>query len=362
MQVYFCFPDQFLFVEVGGLDASVLGGGAEELEILLLLDRLPLDLEAQLGPENFKLGCTPAVNLFPHQADPLVLDRTSSEYRVVADMHAQRSYEIHSIESVETVEAGTGEVRSFRPFFSLRHGDRDVDEVAFWRSTRRPSPVKRDDGTEVYLTLVDARGAALTQRPGDTLIVRTLASNRDLPARLPLGTRGGEFGIEGQPGVARILTLRKPTPAIRTEQGRESLWRLISLLNLNHLSLLEVVDARDGRRGPVAFREMLALLDMADTPVTRQWIRGLTGLQWRRVMRQVSVPEGRLLTRGLEVTLDFDPAAYAGSGAFLFANVLERFLAHYTSINSFTQTVATTHQGTEVMKRWPPRAGETVLI
>lgn len=226
LQEYFLFPDKFLFGEIVGLTPSVLAPIGEKLEILVLLDRLPLELEAKLEPDNLKLGCTPAVNLFSHQAEPLTLRPTEPEYRVVPDSHAQRSYEVHSIARVETLDARTGHVREFRPFFSLRHGDPREGELAFWHATRRPTGSKHDAGTEVYLTLVDPRGGPPAQLPGDTLIVHVLASNRDLPAELPLGTRGGEFQIEGQPGIDRVRTLRKPTPTVRGPQGQETLWRL----------------------------------------------------------------------------------------------------------------------------------------
>ena len=114
--------------------------------------------------------------------------------------------------------------------------------------SRRPSGARHDAGTEVYLTLVDPRGGPPAQLPGDTLIVHVLASNRDLPADLPLGTRGGEFQIEGQPGIERIRTLRKPTASVRGPAGPEALWRLVSVLSLNHLSLAETCDDGRGRR------------------------------------------------------------------------------------------------------------------
>jgi type VI secretion system protein ImpG len=44
------------------------------------------------------------------------------------------------------------------------------------------------------------------------------------------------------------------------------------------------------------------------------------------------------------------------------AAVLERFLALYTSINSFVQTVATTQQREGEFKRWAPRAGEQIVL
>lgn len=364
LREYFIFPDKFLFGDIAGLTPRTLAPLGKTMEVLVLLDRLPLELEAKLGPENLKLGCSPAVNLFPHQAEPLTLRGTETEYRVIPDTHSQRAYEVHSVKRVETLDARTGQVREFRPFFSLHHGDPRGGELAFWHAVRRPGGGKGDPGTEVYLTLVDPRGGPPAQLPGDTLIAHVLASNRDLPADLPLGTRGGEFKIEGQPGVERIRTLRKPTPTIRRPEGQEALWQLVSVLSLNHLSLLEMAD--DGRSrhhgGPVAFREMLSLLDFADTPVSRQRISGLTGLEWRRVLRQVSTSEGRLLTRGLEITLHLDESRFTGTSAFIFASVLERFLAYYTSVNSFTQTVATIKKREEVLKRWQPRAGEGLII
>ena len=53
---------------------------------------------------------------------------------------------------------------------------------------------------------------------------------------------------------------------------------------------------------------------------------------------------------------------YVGSGVYLFASVLERFLGLYSSLNSFTQLVARTRQRKEPLKRWPPRAGEQILL
>jgi len=42
--------------------------------------------------------------------------------------------------------------------------------------------------------------------------------------------------------------------------------------------------------------------------------------------------------------------------------VLERFLGLYTSLNSFTQTVARVRQRGGVLKKWPPRAGEIQIL
>ena len=56
-----------------------------------------------------------------------------------------------------------------------------------------------------------------------------------------------------------------------------------------------------------------------------------------------------------------DEAAFEGSGVFLLGAVLERFLARYVSINSFTETVLRTVARGDIM-RWTTRAGQRHLM
>jgi type VI secretion system protein ImpG len=109
-----------------------------------------------------------------------------------------------------------------------------------------------------------------------------------------------------------------------------------------------------------ALREILKVYDFADSPTTRQRIAGLIGLHTRKVVRRAGGAGG--FARGVEVEIELDEDQYAGNGAMLFASVLERFFGLYTSINSFTQTIARTRQRAEVLKKWPPRAGEKPVL
>ena len=71
---------------------------------------------------------------------------------------------------------------------------------------------------------------------------------------------------------------------------------------------------------------------------------------------------GQAFCRGVQVTIEFDEDKYVGTGLFLFASVLERFLGQYVSVNSFVQLIARTQQRKEAMKKWPPRNGNRVLL
>lgn len=151
--------------------------------------------------------------------------------------------------------------------------------------------------------------------------------------------------------------LTKPTETIRPPQRRSAQWRLISHLNLNYISL---ISADDGT--PAALQEILYLYNFNDSSITRKQILGITGIESRNVVRQIGGRIGTGFVRGFETTLTFDEEQFVGSGLFLFACVLERFLGLYSSVNSFNQMVMRSLQREEVIKRFPPRAGEQELI
>jgi type VI secretion system protein ImpG len=91
-------------------------------------------------------------------------------------------------------------------------------------------------------------------------------------------------------------------------------------------------------------------------------IGGITSLKSRRKFARLVSDDGIAFARGFEVELEFDEEQYVGGGVYLFAAVLERFLANYATLNSFTQLTARTLQRKEPLRQWPPRAGQKVLV
>jgi type VI secretion system protein ImpG len=91
-------------------------------------------------------------------------------------------------------------------------------------------------------------------------------------------------------------------------------------------------------------------------------IEGITAIQSRPHFARLVSENGISFARGTRVELDLDEEQFVGGGAYLFASVIEQFLALYVSLNSFTQLVATVRQGKEVLREWPPRAGQNILL
>ena len=352
LQEYFAFPEKFLFFDLYGLDRAATAGFGDGMEILIFLDSAPR-IEQPMAAENFRLGCTPIVNLFKQTAEPIRLNHAQTEYWVIPDVRRQNATEVFSIDAVTSTSPHLGTTIDFQPFYSFKHAVERERQQAFWYAARRPSPKKGDTGTDVYISLVD-----LNFRPTlpavETVTLHTTCTNRDLPGKLPFGGEYGDFGLEGAAPLSRIRCLTKPSETARPPLRRGAQWRLISHLSLNYLSICE--------GGREALQEILQLYDFSDSLVVRQQINGITNVTSRQVVgRPASMPWNGFC-RGLEVTVEFDEEKYVGSGVFLFASVLEKFLGLYTSLNSFSQLVAITQQREKPLKRWPPRAGEEILL
>jgi type VI secretion system protein ImpG len=129
---------------------------------------------------------------------------------------------------------------------------------------------------------------------------------------------------------------------------------LISALSLNYLSLVE--------GGREALQEILRLYNFAGSAYTEKQIQGLAAISSKRNFARIVSENGVAFARGTLVDLTFDEEFFAGGGVFLFAEVLERFLGLYAGMNSFSQLVARSLQRKEAIRRWPPRAGQKVLI
>jgi type VI secretion system protein ImpG len=358
LQEYFALPEKFLFFDLTGLEALAGRPLGSSIDVLFFLNRSPRgDLLVQ--PENFRLGCTPVVNLYTTVAEPIRLSRTQFSYRVIPDVHHPMATEVYSVDTVTSTGAFLEEPIRYEPFYSVRHAHTQPDRKppASWYATRRASLVKDDPGTEVELSFVDPDFHPRLPST-ETITVHLTCTNRDLPVRLPFGGDQGDFELDAQAPVSRVRCLRKPTRPLRPPLGRGAQWRLISHLALNHLSLSD----RDAGAGLDALREVLTAYDFADSAVTRQQIGGITGLAHRRTTGRTGRKLGNVVCLGVEITLEFDETQYVGSSAFLLASVLDRFLGLYASINSFTQLVAKTRGREGILRRWPPRAGERTLL
>lgn len=356
LQEYFAFPQKFLFLDLGKLDLLTKAGFGSTAEVLILIspyERMERQqtLEANVTRDTFRLGCSPIINLFEQTSEPILLDQKRHEYLVVPDARRKQTTETFQVDQVVGVKPqATGSV-PYAPFYSYHHeaGSRQ----AFWFAKRQQCGWRTDGATDVYVSFVDLSGQPAFPEE-DSITLRLTCFNRDLPSRLPFGNPEGDFELDGGGPIRRIVAMLKPTNVIQPPLGKALHWRLISQLSLNYLSIV------DGGVG--ALREILRLYNFENFPFHERQIQGILSVDSRPALTQLTSEDGVSFVRGRRVEIEFDEEQFAGGGVYLFASMIERFLGLYVSMNSFSMLAARTRQRKELLRQWPPRTGNRVLL
>lgn len=348
---YFCYPEKFNFIDLDCAELrTLLPPRCARFTLHLLLSGIAADsdtarLLAGLDARSLLPGCTPVINLFPKAGAPLQLNYTSADYPLLADTAHAAAYEIHSVDAVRLVREGApARVTHFAPLYAA---DGEVGRQHYWITRRDHATAALSPGHEMRIALVDA-DFSTADAAGATLSTELTCSNRDLPTLLRYGNPQGDLRADELAGVAPIRMLRKPSPTRRFESARGTHWRLIAHLALSHSALTAA--------GLADFQRMLSLYDLARSPVAQRQIAGIVGLEHGAVRSWVATSPVATLMPGIGIRLTVDEDAFAGSGLYVFVQVLDRYFALGGQLNCFTRLQVVSHQTGQELLACAPRA------
>jgi type VI secretion system protein ImpG len=350
LQEYFAFQDKFLFVDLHGL--QVLRSLPEDLLKQTRGYELRFDIRKagaqRIRPtlDNVRLFCTPVINLFEHDAIPIRLDGKQDRYLLLPAEHDPGHCGVFSVDRVTGWKPGGQGYEEYVPFESFEH-DRSFDvPLARPHYSVRQQPSLLGDGLDTYLAF-----GARRLEGHETVSVELTCTNQNLPRQLRLGDIC--LPSEDTPEFLTFRNISAATPSYAPPLQRDHLWRLISNLSLNYLSLADV-------------EALKVILETYDLPrhydhqaenVSKRRLGALKRIEHRHVDR---LHRG-LPVRGVRTELEMDAEGYLGEGdLFLFASVLDEFFALYASLNSYHELRVTSTQG-EVYQ-WTPRMGQQPLL
>ncbi|HTE39756.1 MAG TPA: type VI secretion system baseplate subunit TssF [Steroidobacteraceae bacterium] len=366
LQEYFSFPDRFLFFKISGLREAVRSCAGEELDLYVLLDRAQAALDSAIDSKHFRLYCTPIVNLFQKSLDRVHVAEYETEHHVLPDRNRPMDFEVYAIERVGGV--GAEEVTSsveIKPFYAAGHRSHSGDAACYYTvqrrqrlySTRQQKTGARTSyiGSECYISVVDAREQD-AEHGFRQIDVRALCTNRDLPIQTTFGKGRTDLLLDGSAPVESIRCISGPTFPRPSPAFGDTAWKLISHLSLNYLSLR---DSGDG--GAELLRELLSLYADPNDAIMARQIEGVRKIGYQTVVERVPGRGPISYGRGLKISLDFDDAAFEGTGIVILGAVLERFFARYISLNGFTRTQLRSMDRGEI-KTWPIRLGTRPIL
>ena len=297
IQEYISCRERFYFFSLTQLAESFTENNTNEVEIIILLNKLPQDLVAHLDASRFVLFCTPVINLFPKRVDRIGVNRALNNFHIMPDRSRPLDYEVFSVNKVFGLQAETSEELTFNPLYQTRHSDTGnfgrYFSVNRTVKTKESSSRKYDtrtpySGTEIFISLVDQHEAPYSEHIR-YLLVDAMVTNRDLPRLL---TSSGSLDLTMSDSVpihgARFVS--SPSAPRSPFALGETAWRLIRQLSFNYLPLSDMDHAQGGE----ALRNMLRLFTTASDLESMAQINSLVGCQTRPVIRRLS-DEGLLV-------------------------------------------------------------------
>lgn len=338
LQEYLAFRRKFWCVDLYGLDRFTPSVATRSFEVNVVLDGTYPE-EKRFGAEQVRLFCTPVVNVFSQDAEPVRVDHERTEYRVRPSTHYRRSMEVYDVLEGVGLEEKTGRRRPFRSFYTFDHVE--DDETGYFTTHTR---IGASDKRETYLAL-DSVHSPASAASVDTLSLDLLCTNGSVPREHLQEGMLTEMA-PGAPDVAAPTNLTRPT-LIRYPPERDQdhfFWKLIGHWSLNFRSVAD----RSALAGA------LELYDWTNDPANRRRIEGIREVRWepKEILHRGAI------IRGSHVVVEVQEDHFADEGdVCLFGLVMSEFLAMYATINSFVHlTVTCMPSGTQY--QWQPSKGK----
>ncbi|MDR0243578.1 MAG: type VI secretion system baseplate subunit TssF [Burkholderia sp.] len=339
---YFAFREKFLFVNLCGLDVTKLPSDSSRFELeIFLTQAFPRD--QRFNAANVRLFCTPVINLFDLDAEPIVTNHHETEYRVVPMAHQNVYVETWSVDAVESFDHQTAERLEYVPFALFRHQGCTLryDAAARYFHTRLRSSAS--GVREAWVTLGGHAWETMADLPEESLSLRVTGTHGMLPRKSLRETSLVEL-VADTANVAAVRNLVAPSTPLHPPVGDRFEWRGLSHLTPNFLSLTNAE----------VLRSALALYDWANEELNCRRLAGILKVRQERVEE---VRAGSIEC-GVRIEVTLDSLAYSGEGdLMLFGEMLHHFFALYAELNVFTR-LAIVSLPSQARTEWPRSKAE----
>lgn len=343
LQEYFIFPQKFLFFEISGLKQWKNRPDTSSFEIIFDVKEPPFELP-NVTAENFSLFSVPVANIFPFEADPVIVDHQKEKIRIRPGSKTVKGYQIYSVDKV--VGYVQGNVTPVE-YFPMDNFSFDAKNRSFYRAVRQVSPIT--DIYEVYLSLAYAGDKQRFKQ--ETLTIDLTCTNGSEAENLMPGDICEH--TSNSPELLNFANITPPTYNVEPPLEGNTLWRMLSHMALNLLSLKDAE----------SFRKILQLYifpNSRDKGMVAANQKRTMGISDFRIKSEDRLIKG-MVVRGETITMKISKEAFASMGdVVVFGAVIDEFFSRYSSINSFTRLIIKESISGETFE-WLPRVGNTHL-
>ncbi len=350
LQEYFCYRDKFHFFDLTGLDIlqtfpKELLESKSSFSIKITLNQ-KLHITKQLTKEHFKLYCTPIINLFETEAEP-IRKTLKEEYEVRPSGLSYEHSEVYSIKSTRGWDSRINKYHKYLPFESFEHTNENTEY--YYTRVKLSTDESR---TKTYIRFSPPQDISGVYEDDVTVSLDILATNRDLPSTLDVG----DINLSTAKSKISNITFQNitvPTKSYVPPIRGDFLWKIVSNMSLNYLAL----DNIQTLRSVIEAYDLIGANDVLQKKHTESLLNGLETISYKTTdMIFKGLP-----IRGVKINLTLDAKKYSTIGeAYIFLNVLNEFFSLYCTINSFHKLEATIDKKAKFS--WEARMGEQILL
>lgn len=312
LQELLLIPEKFNFIRLNNLgitkqfDVSRIG-----IKFIFNKD-IPKDCLPRIS--HFSLFATPIINLFPMQAEPILLDHSRDGYRIFVDRSNMQAYSVIQVLKVKAHSSDMGR-RVLKNYYSF---DRFafIDNSGDFYSLAN----KVDSNGEYYKEI----SFYSTKENKETISIDILCSNNNLPSSLKLGDINEVIGYKD------ILTnnLTLPTSIKNININNSTAWNLVSTLSFSYQTML----IKESFLSIV--HTYLSIFESYDTYFFSNLSDALLDIKPEAIYRI----DGFITRRGIQSIMYIDDSKFYCIGeVYKLGLVFSHFFASFASINSFCE-------------------------
>lgn len=343
IQEYFLLKEKFLFIEIDGIGKHIKQLSGSRFTVRFYLNELP-DQIPKLTADRFVLHATPAVNLFKHEAESFLNDYKRSEYLLRPLRNVHNQYNVYSIDRV------TGNNRKLarkNEYTKMGLFDPDKNTSPVYQTYTRAG---ENSSTSNYISFSYPESFDLDNR--ESVQVELTCTNGQHTSKLKIGDISRKTSNTSE--MVNFRNIISPCESREVPTGKSVLWRLLSHLAINYLSLADT----DNLKSLLELYIFSGHAGNNEEVANRKRIDGINSVKVEACDRLVNgIP---MRGQGVQVSLNASNFSSRGD-MYLFGMLLDRVMGSFASLNCFTEFTLV-DSSTDEVYRWPIRAGERPLI